>query len=1137
MFLGRMIPSRCIVALIAAGASGVPAMAQQAPAPSVPPAEAASGAADRSAAVAVDRSDSPPTGSASGETVVLSPFEVQDSNTGYYQGSSMSATRFNSKLEDLGASITVVTKQQMQDFAMLDINDIFLYTGNTAGTGTFTDYTVDRNGSVSDNVQGNPQGANRVRGISAANISFGNFETMNRNPIDPSAIDGVEVSRGPNANVFGLGNTGGTVNMVPSAAILGRDFTRVASRYDSYSGYREGLELNRTIIRGKLAVRGSAIFQHDGYTRKPSGQNEVRYNGMVTYRPFNHTTIRGMVGWWRQDGTRPNFTPPRDSISYWVASGKPTWDPVTMTIHVGGQTLGPYTTATYAGPDYFTSTFTGSTHNFAFVDQNGLGYWSAPTTFSNVAGPTSGGQVDRYMSPSPGAGTALGKFVAQPLFSTTPSVSSKALYNYSDINLASINYDMDSMLTSTATIDQVIFTTPAQLLDVQASVFREQSHRFRSDPVGLANDNGQSGQLLIDVNERNLDGSANPYFLRPYIGTDQPRSSSQPATWTTYRAQAAYKLDFGEQFKDSPILKWFGRHEISGYDEYKYRINRQYSFRDAITDAHSWIPAGQSRGNQGAISGGPAAALNITRTYFRYYVGDTNGNNVDYAPSHFAYGTYPFVWGNSATGVFNHEPSTLGRVAVTDATGAGSNTKVILKTVGLIDQSHWFNETLVTTLGVRDDRNLTRFGATPQGLQPDGETFIYPSINDWAGGNWRVNSGRTTQVGAVLRPFLNLPAARSVSGPLGEAVRSLSVFYNKSDNFIPQPPAQDILGRPLANTTGAGEDYGLQFNAFSNRLVIRFNHYIDRQFNARGGDASTLSTRVTRLDLQVSSDAFSLATQARNWITAANPTFTPTQVADEVAKQIGLSTVQQAALLTPNPPLAATQDILAKGNELEINFNPTRYWTVSANAAQTNTVNSHVSTALSTWIAQRMPIWTTIVDQSSNTNWWTTNYGGSQTAAQNFATFIQAPYDLIQQQDGKSNPQNPEYSAKVVSSYQLAGIFEQNSFLKHLSVVGAVRWQGRAAIGYHGLQQLPAVITQYDANHPVYDSQHYYFDGGLSYRVRLFADKINTTFQLNVRNIQDNSHLQAIGAYPDGTPNTYRIVDPREFIFEARFEL
>ena len=97
---------------------------------------------------------------------------------GYYSSNTMSGTRFNAKIEDLASSIQVVTKEQMSDFAMLDINDVFAYAANTEGTHDYTDFEIDANGAVSDNVQLNPTGANRVRGMSPANISMGNTEMM-----------------------------------------------------------------------------------------------------------------------------------------------------------------------------------------------------------------------------------------------------------------------------------------------------------------------------------------------------------------------------------------------------------------------------------------------------------------------------------------------------------------------------------------------------------------------------------------------------------------------------------------------------------------------------------------------------------------------------------------------------------------------------------------------------------------------------------------------------------------------------------------------------------------------------------------------------------------------------------------------
>jgi outer membrane receptor for ferric coprogen and ferric-rhodotorulic acid len=62
---------------------------------------------------------------AASEIVRLSPFEVRAQTIGYFQSNAISGTRLNAPIEDLGQSITVMTKEQMQDFAMLDINDVF----------------------------------------------------------------------------------------------------------------------------------------------------------------------------------------------------------------------------------------------------------------------------------------------------------------------------------------------------------------------------------------------------------------------------------------------------------------------------------------------------------------------------------------------------------------------------------------------------------------------------------------------------------------------------------------------------------------------------------------------------------------------------------------------------------------------------------------------------------------------------------------------------------------------------------------------------------------------------------------------------------------------------------------------------
>ena len=226
------------------------------------------------------------------DVVELSPFEVREANNGYYASSTMSGTRLNAKLEDLASSISVVTKQQMADFALLDINDIFNYEVSTEGTGNFTSFTVDRNGMVSDSPMDNPQEANRIRGLTNANISLNNFAMSGRVPIDPINIDAVEISRGPNSNIFGLGQGSGTVNLVAASANFNRSTSTAELRFDDIGGYRASLDLNRPIIRGKLSLRASTVYQHEEFRQKPSGTTSRRYNAMLRAQPFKNTTLR-----------------------------------------------------------------------------------------------------------------------------------------------------------------------------------------------------------------------------------------------------------------------------------------------------------------------------------------------------------------------------------------------------------------------------------------------------------------------------------------------------------------------------------------------------------------------------------------------------------------------------------------------------------------------------------------------------------------------------------------------------------------------------------------------------------------------------------------------------------------------------
>src|SRR4029453_8332968 len=99
--------------------------------------------------------------------------------------------------------------------------------------------------------------------------------------------------RAPNASLFGIGHAAGTVNTVRSSANLSHHRSTVATRIDNNEGYRASIDLNRVLKKDRLPARGSAVFQHDGSALKPSAADSERYNAMIKFRPFKHTTISG----------------------------------------------------------------------------------------------------------------------------------------------------------------------------------------------------------------------------------------------------------------------------------------------------------------------------------------------------------------------------------------------------------------------------------------------------------------------------------------------------------------------------------------------------------------------------------------------------------------------------------------------------------------------------------------------------------------------------------------------------------------------------------------------------------------------------------------------------------------------------
>ena len=452
------------------------------------PDEVAAMQADQAKAVPV--SNQPVAKPAEEEVIALSPFEVVSDNKGYFAANSVSGTRLNSKIEDLGQSITVMTKEQMTDFAMLDINDVFDYMASTEGTGSYSQFDTDRTGAVVDQVSLNPNTANRVRGIGNANIAFNNIAMSGRVPVDPLWMDSLELSRGPNANIFGLGNASGTVNQVAATANLSRDFSKVELRDDSYGGWRASLDANRVLVKNKLAVRTSYANQHTGFVRKPAGEDARRFSLQVKEKPFQNTTLA--LSWYnyKNASVRPNYTTPRDYYTGWIAAGQPAWNAVTglVTLANGqvygnGAVLGSATP--YSANPVFGTAFTGGADSRSLFQIGAPGetpYWTM-ARYTNATGTNAAlGLTDPFAASVAGIGlletgpSDTYSATQQPLYnSVARPISDKSIYDYSSINLAGNSKAWDNNNTYMAQLDQNILNTRRQTLAAQVTFMREDS--------------------------------------------------------------------------------------------------------------------------------------------------------------------------------------------------------------------------------------------------------------------------------------------------------------------------------------------------------------------------------------------------------------------------------------------------------------------------------------------------------------------------------------------------------------------------------------------------------------------------------------------------------------------------------------
>lgn len=770
------------------------------------------------------------------EVVVLTPFTVDSSrDEGYYAENTLAGSRIRTNLSDLASSITVVTKQQMEDTASLDINDIFKYEAGTEGSATYTPTIVDR-GTAKDTLAGYTFGntgatttnaqSNRIRGLAAPDAAIGNYPSNSRIPLDSYNTGSIEISRGPNSLLFGLGSPSGVVNQNLSQALINRNTNSVTLRVDHNEGYRGALTFNRSLIEDKLAIFVALLYDNRQFERKPSYDRYRRQYGAITYKPFKNTVIRAFAERYSNDANRPNFLTPRDQVTPWLDSGRPVYDPVTrmVTIQDTGEVKGPYVTSTLSpGYDPLVNRILGAnslnTINNPATNNNPL--WVPGIAFDDVGRPlrrigTDGDTIDffarsnvffrpAHTNPQTAVDSAasLGWVANDPRFliadrmwtasnnipQPRPTVDGQlgtyASYNWAGVTDKSI-YDWTKYNTLTTNFAKT--RASHYNVEFEQQIFRDlffSAGWFRQDIDEIANYtvNQLTGVTLgVDTNVNLINGQPNPYFGLPYIsegvggGLDTFRS---PQTDDNYRAMLTYDLDLT---KADNWTKWLGHHRITGLwseqDSALATERWRMNYVDGDADAKLRYTPNLSLPNQNA----PLA----TATMRRYYMANPGDAIAQVSQSIGSYGNRgwdrPYesdveVW-NYNTGNFQQD-HIVEEGLFSHAGSFRTQRQVESKSIAL--QSYFWDNRLVTTFGLRKDDYRARITTSGALTDIDGNVYEpgfaqdrmflngfngrvdYDAVmNRWT--RWDKLDGETKTTGGVLRPFKDLSFTRNLGG-------------------------------------------------------------------------------------------------------------------------------------------------------------------------------------------------------------------------------------------------------------------------------------------------------------------------------------------------------------------------------------
>lgn len=1119
--------------------------------------------------------DSP---SSSAEQVFeLSPFVVDaTSDTGYYASQTLAGTRIKTDVRDVGASIQILTSEFLDDVGAENVNDLFLYTTNTESAGlggNFTDYTVGQTSLGDEAFRVDPQGAQRVRGLTSADVARNYFPT--RLPGDRFLTERVEINRGANSILFGLGSPAGIVNTSLKQARYS-DFGELRHRFDSEGSQRMEFDYNKEIIEDKLSIRTAAVADRKEFRQKPAFEDQDRFYVNVLADPWKGAGIRAFYENGERNANRPSLIFPAETMSFWFDSnadvrnqiqewiddkgvldvnGNPlqvpadtiiSWDPYLNELYARNQTK--LLNATDVNNDGVVDAaddvarVNAYRNMLVYPQANGDRYVSHPNASRQIL------KVFEFDNPEAG-GAPLGTNAVQsnmnvrnwlPKINNLPAnIDPDGNGQYSTLYQATIQpwRDRDVSLVPTSIQNLDIFDFTENLISGNASFQNDDwDHQniafeqllfddhfgieFAYDKQTYARDTFVPFQaytgVFIDLMESYL-GIPNPNYGRPYLQGRTNRINIEDER-DSFRVTSFLRFNPAEIWKNSQVAERLGEHTFTTlYNEYS-QWDKRATYSEYFTDE----TAGSTfRANDTSVSD-----ANRKLNYI-VYLSDQNLttlNSVDEVRLQRMTTQKLYDPGQGAT-ILDLDPETgipFERHVTSDTFLDGYSTnEQDVESVAAVWNSYFLNRHIVGLLGWRKDTAYAASYAAP--LFNDGPEEGLPDLSDM-----RLNSGGNT----VSVETLSWSVVTHMPDAIMPKGSGVSFHYGFSENFSLGAIGRDLYGNTVESPRGETREYGLTAELFDGKLFARLNWFeTDLKNRQLQGSDNLYNVFVNRILLHT------YANLKEAEIAGYIPPFTDPETGSEYEGtpnyELGMSALDVLEQIIPQSIIEEanvdqpdglgtaaenredlqfgdTEDVTARGVEIEITYNPLRNWRISLNVAKQETVTANYSPRLAALLKLTDPILDSVDGSIKDLRFYPTYVEDpivymtsaavdNNSIAERSELLVYNNYRNALTQQGKASNEQRKWRVNLISNYTF-----RDGLLEGFGFGGAYRWQDGAVIGYPTELVNGQLIS--DIDNPHIAPSETSVDVWLRYRTKLFKERVDWTIELRVQNINTDAH-------------------------------